>query len=154
MGLPLLSGSPCHHFGGQVMYERMLNQEIKPSIGDLTLYTGRCAELFQLFHSYLSDQYQTTREIRFPYGKKYGWCVTHRKGKKLICDVFAEAEAFTVMIRLSDQQFAQVYDTLLQETRQMIDHKYPCGNGGWIHYRVLTEEHLEEMKRLLHAKCG
>lgn len=80
--------------------------------------------------------------MRFPYGKKYGWCVTHRKGQKLICDVFAEAEAFTVMIRLLNQQFDKIYNTVQSETRQIIDNKYPCSNGGWIHYRVLTKEHL------------
>lgn len=58
-----------------------------------------------------------------------------------------------VMIRLSNQQFDKVYDTLQSETKQMIDNKYPCSNGGWIHFRVLTKEHLEDIKILLSAKC-
>lgn len=135
------------------MYERMLDKEIRPSMEALSLYVRSNAELFHQLHSYLSDQYKTVQEIRFPYGNHYGWCVTHRKGKKLICDVFAEAEAFTVMIRLSNQQFDNVYDTLQSETKQQIDNKYPCGEGGWLHYRVLTKEHLEDIKCLLDEKC-
>lgn len=54
------------------MYERMLNKEIKPSIEDVSLYIGSSAELFHMFNSFLSDNYKTTQEIRFPYGKEYG----------------------------------------------------------------------------------
>ena len=35
---------------------------------------------------------------------------------------------------------------------QYIDNKYPCGNGGWVHYRVLSEEDLDDAKLLLSAK--
>lgn len=135
------------------MYERMLNKEIKPSIEELRLYTGNKAQLFHSFNSFLTDTYKTTQEIRFPYGKEYGWCITHRMNKKLICNVFAEADAFTVMIRLSNQQFNKVYDTLNPETKQIIDNKYLCGDGGWIHYRVLTDDNLADIKILTNAKC-
>lgn len=135
------------------MYERMLNKEIKLSIEDMSLYIGSRSKLFHMFNSFLSDHYETTQEMRFPYGKKYGWCITHRKGKKLICDVFGEVDAFTVMVRLSNPQFHKVYNTLQLETKKIIDNKYPCGNGGWIHYRVLTKEDLEDIQILLSAKC-
>lgn len=136
------------------MHERMLNKEIKPSIIELGSYIGSKAELFHLLNSFLSDTIKTTQEIRFPYGKQYGWCVTHRKGKKLVCDIFAEAEAFTIMVRLSNQQFDNVYDTLQAETKEIVDNRYPCNNGGWIHYRVLTNEHLKDIQKLLIAKCS
>ena len=30
--------------------------------------------------------------------------------------------------------------------------KYPCGDGGWIHYRVICQEHYEDIKKLLAVK--
>lgn len=72
----------------------------------------------------------------------------------MICDVFAEADAFTVMIRLSGKQFASVYDELQPYTREYIDNKYPCGDGGWLHYRVLEPEHLKDIETLLSVKLG
>lgn len=101
------------------MYERMLNKLERPSSSDLNLYCGSKSELFQSLNSFLSDNYKTSQEIHFPYGKKYGWCVTHWKGKKLICDVFAEAEAFTVMMRLSNWQFDDVYEDLQVHTKKL-----------------------------------
>ena len=34
-----------------------------------------------------------------------------------------------------------------------IDNKYPCGDGGWIHDRVICQEHYEDIKKLLEIKC-
>lgn len=134
------------------MYERMLNKLEKPSNEDLNTYCGSKSKLFQSLNSFLSNNYNTSQEIRFPYGSKYGWCITHRKGKKLICDVFAEADSFTVMIRLSNQQFDKVYDELQEDTKQIIDNKYPCSDGGWIHYRILNEANLKDIEVLLSVK--
>ena len=136
------------------MYERLLNKQNVPTYEELAAYCGESGALFRKLNEQLSQLYGTTQEIRFPYGNKYGWGVSHRKKKKLICDVFAEAGAFTVMLRLSNQQFDAVYDQMLPYTQNYIDNKYPCGEGGWIHYRVLDEAHLEDVLRLLAVKCG
>ena len=37
--------------------------------------------------------------------------------------------------------------------KNYIDHKYPCGDGGWIQYRVINSEHLDDIKKLLIVKC-
>lgn len=35
-----------------------------------------------------------------------------------------------------------------------IDHKYPCGEGGWIHYRVTSREHFDDIRKLLTVKIS
>ena len=135
------------------MYERMLNKQEVPTYETLCDYCGHTSLLFHALHSFLSDTFQTTQEIRFPYGKAYGWGVSHRKGKKLICDVFAEADSFTVMLRLTNEQFKHAYEAVQASTRTLIDNKYPCGGGGWIHYRILTEADLKDVELLLTMKC-
>lgn len=136
------------------MYERLLNKQIVPAMDDLTAHCGECGAMFVHLNEHLTKNYGTSQEIRFPYGNSYGWGVAHRKGKQLVCNVFAEADAFTVMLRMSDRQFASVRDLLSDYTRHIIDNKYPCGDGGWIHYRVVNGEHLEDIQRLLAVKCA
>ena len=58
------------------------------------------------------------------------------------------------MLRLSDKQFASVYDQLQEYAKMYIDDKYTCGEGGWIHYRVSGKEHLEDIQKLLSVKCS
>lgn len=134
------------------MYERMLNKQEVPSYENMCLNCGKTSKLFQALNTFLLDNYNTTQEIRFPYGKEYGWGVSHRKGKKLICDVFAEADAFTVMMRLSIEQYDKVYEDVQEDTKKLIDNKYPCSGGGWIHFRVLSDKHLQDVKLLLSVK--
>lgn len=135
------------------MYERMLNKQEEPTQAQMTAHCGTCAELFACLNEWLSSTYGTIQEVTFPYGNQYGWGIAHRKNKKLICHVFAEENAFTVMMRLSDKQFNFIYDKVQANTQEQIDHKYPCGNGGWLHYRVTCKEQFDDIQTLLTIKC-
>lgn len=135
------------------MYERMLDRQEEPTIAQMTAYCRDCGDLFVRLNEWLSGTYETAQAITFPYGNQYGWGIAHRKKKKLICHVFAEVNAFNVMMRLSDEKFASVYLQLRRETQEQIDHKYPCGNGGWLHYRVTCREQLSDIQKLLSVKC-
>lgn len=136
------------------MYERMLNKKEKPDMAEMAAYCGDAQALFLSLNNWLSDNYQSEQQISFPYGNQYGWGVAHRKKQKLLCHVFAEKGAFVVMMRLSDQQYASIYEELLPYTKEFIDQKYPCGNGGWIHYRVMNQEQLNDIQKLLSLKCA
>lgn len=57
------------------------------------------------------------------------------------------------MMRLSNNQYEAIYDELDKYTQEHIDNKYPCGDGGWIHYRVTCKEYYEDIKKLLSVKC-
>ncbi len=136
------------------MYERMLNKQTAPTMEEMTVFCGENAERFSLLNEWLTSILNTEQKVVFPYGNHYGWGVAHKKKNKLICNVFAEDNAFTVMMRLSDKQYKSVYDQLQKYTQESIDNKYPCGDGGWIHYRVTCEEHLDDIKALLSVKCS
>lgn len=135
------------------MYERMLNKQVKPAIADMAAYCGSCSELFYSLNTWLSDVHGTTQEIGFPYGNQYGWGVAHRKKKKLMCHVFAESDAFTIMLRMSNKQYDSIYGQLQEYAQGYIDNKYPCGDGGWIHYRITCQAHMEDARTMLSVKC-
>ncbi len=136
------------------MYERMLNKQAIPTIEEMTKFCGENSERFSLLNEWLTSTFNTEQKIVSPYGKKYGWGVAHKKKNKLICNVFAEDSAFTVMVRLSDKQYNTIYNRLEKYTQEYIDNKYPCGDGGWIHYRVTSKEHFDDIKILLSVKCS
>lgn len=70
-----------------------------------------------------------------------------------MCNIFAENDAFTVMMRLTNVQYEAIYDEMKKYTQEFIDKKYLCGNGGWRQYRVICQEHYEDIKKLLEVKC-
>ena len=110
--------------------------------------------MFTSLNEWLSIKHGTEQEIVFPYGNKYGWCIAHKKAKKLNCNIFAEDNAFSVMIRLSNKLFESVYEDMQKYMQKNIDNKYPCSDGGWIHYRLSCQEHLKDMEKLLTLKCS
>ena len=136
------------------MNERMLCKQTMPSVTEMTAYCGNCGALFTRLNAWLSETFDTEQEIKFPYGNHYGWCIAHKKKKKLVCNIFPEDRSFTVMIRLSDAQYDRVFDHAQAYMQNYIDNKYPCGDGGWIHYRITCEEQLEDIKKLLDVKCA
>ena len=136
------------------MYERMLDKQSVPTAAEMTAYCGENADTFARLNEWLSHQYATTMTIVFPYGNQYGWGIAHRQKKKLVCNIFAEDNAFTVMLRLSNAQFEAVYGSLQKYAQDGIANKYPCGDGGWIQYRVASKEHLEDIQSLLAVKCS
>ena len=135
------------------MYERMLDKEKEPTVEEMTAYCAENGELFTLLNEWLSRAFDTVQKITFPYGNHYGWGVAHRRKQKLICNVFAEKNAFTVMMRLSEKQFQSIYEEVQPYTRGYIDNQYSCGDGGWIQYRVTCREHFEDIRKLLTVKC-
>lgn len=136
------------------MYERMLNKQVTPSIEEMTRFCGGNSEGFSLLNEWLISTFHTEKKVVFPYGNKYGWSVAHKKKNRLVCNIFAEDSAFTVMMQLSDKQYKTVYSQLQRYAQEYIDNKYPCGHGGWIHYRVTCKEHLDDIKTLLSVKCS
>ncbi|MBQ7027629.1 MAG: DUF3788 domain-containing protein [Ruminococcus sp.] len=135
------------------MYERMLNKQVEPTVAEMTDYCAENADLFSIINSWLTTTFRTEQKVVFPYGNKYGWGIGHYKKKKLMCNIFAEAGSFTVMMRLTNKQYDAIYDGIKKYTQEHIDKKFPCGDGGWIHYRVVCQEHLEDIQKLLEIKC-
>ncbi len=134
------------------MYERMLNKSKAPTIAAMTTYCGETAALFTELNEWLSTEYGTAQTIVFPYGNSYGWGISHKRKGKLVCNVFPENGAFVIMLKMSDLQFASVYDKLGNYTKDYIDNKYPCNNGGWIHDRVTDRAQLADAKTMLAVK--
>ena len=137
------------------MYERMLDKSIEPSFDDMLCYIGERGELFAEFRRRLGQVCPVETAIRFPYGKHYGWsvrCGQQGKSNKHICDAFAEAGAFTVHFRINNAQLDNVYNKLSDYSKKICDDKYPCGEGGWLSFRVFSKENLSDVLAILSAK--
>ena len=120
----------------------------------MAAYCGESAGRFSEINDWLTTACSTEQKVVFPYGNNYGWGIGHYKKKQLICNIFAESGSFTVMIRLTNTQYESIYKELKKYAQEYIDNKYSCGDGGWIHYRVTCQEHLEDIKKLLKVKCS
>lgn len=136
------------------MYERMLDKRTEPTLTEMTAHCGAASTLFTALNDWLSDVLHTERSTVFPYGDRYGWGIAHKRKGRLVCNVFPEDGALCVMLRLTNAQWASVYENAREPMRACVDGKYPCGDGGWIHYRVVAPEDMPDIRRALEMKCG
>lgn len=136
------------------MYERLLEKTLFPTFTDLLDYSGVCSDLWLLLDDYLQKEFSAEQQIRFPYGNKYGWSAKYSLKNRHICDVFAENGAFAVHFRISNDCLNTIYADLSDYVKKICDTKYPCGEGGWLTCRVLSQEHLNDVKKILSAKIN
>lgn len=138
------------------MYERMLdklqepsNQEIQKHIGENTAF------LLNAFEETMKLHYNINRELKFPFGNNYGWGYKYSHKTKHLCYVFFEKEAITILLQIGGNllhKLEKVLPECLPRTKEYWDNRYPCGDGGWIHYRIFNEEELRDVLKLLAIK--
>ena len=136
------------------MYERLSDKSILPDEASIQKHLGRQSyERLAGFEDWLKSNYQLGRELRFPFGNNYGWSYKYSHKSSHLCYAFFEKGAFMVMLQIGDKQVPLLESHLsafLQKTRDLWENRYPCGErGGWVHYRVLADNELTDVIKLL-----
>ncbi|MDD4592829.1 MAG: DUF3788 domain-containing protein [Parabacteroides sp.] len=138
------------------MYERMLNKSKEPSITEIYEYIGESSFLLlNTFDETMKQRYDLKRDLKFPFGNNYGWGYKYSHKTKHLCYVFFEKNAITIQLQIGGnlvQKLEKVLPECLLKTKDYWNNRYPCGEGGWIHYRVLNGEELNDVIRLLAIK--
>ena len=134
------------------MYERMLNKQEIPTFEDLIAYCGERGALWRALDQHMENSYKATRQIRFPYGKDYGWSAKYSVKSKHICDIFAENGAFTALFQVATAAIESIYGELDDYAKAIWADASPCASGGWISFRVLDQTQLEMLEKIIHAK--
>ena len=138
------------------MYERMLDKLKEPSIAEIHEYIGENSLLLlNTFEETLKQRYELKRDLKFPFGNNYGWGFKYSHKTKHLCYVFFEKDAITIMLQIGGNLVGKIEKVLpecLPKTEDYWNNRYPCGEGGWIHYRVLNGDELNDVIKLLAIK--
>lgn len=135
-------------------YARMLDKRKKPTEDAINKVLGlESAARLQALELFLQDHYLLARELRFPFGDNYGWGYKFTHGRKHLCYVFFEEGAFTVTLQIDDNAVDAVEKALpsmLPQTGEIWAGRRHSGEkGGWIHYRVLSDDVLPDIEQLI-----
>lgn len=139
------------------MYERLLDKSNEPAHGQVKEHLGEDSmkRLLSL-EDYLQTHYHLSKEICFPFGNSYGWGYRYSHKSSRLCYAFFEKGAFTVTIQIGDKQVNLVescFSEMSLKSQELWKNRYPCGNnGGWIHYRILSDNDLNDVYKFIGAK--
>jgi len=135
------------------MFERMLDKIKVPSEAEIKAFIGeKSYSRLEKFEKYLKENYEIIRDLKFPFGNDYGWGYKYSHKLSHLCYVFFEKGAFTITLQIGDKLVPKMEDMLpklSQKMQNLWEGRYPCGDGGWIHYRVLSDEDVAEVVRLV-----
>ena len=108
------------------------------------------------FEAMLSERYDLSREMKFPFGNAYGWSFRYAHKKSLLLYVFIEEGGFCCTISISDAGAPKVeamLGELMPEIREIWTNRYACGaEGGWLNRSVESDEELPSLVRLVGVK--
>lgn len=136
--------------------QRLMNKEEKPTASEITDFLGEEAynRLLKL-EGFLKDNYDFTRELKFPFGNNYGWGYKYSCKSKLLGYVFFEKLSFTATITIGKGELKKLNEELssmLPKTKKLWENRYPCGEGGWMHYKVENDDELADIEKLICIK--
>jgi len=142
------------------MHERMLNKKIIPTEDEIKNVIGeKSAEFIEIIIKSFAKAFEISMELRFPYGKEYGWGYKISAKSKHLFDLFFENGSISVLMQISKiktEKELEKYDQLSEEGKKYWNERYPCGKngGGWIDYRITNEKHLKDVALFLSIKMN
>lgn len=134
------------------MYERLPNKKEIPTLEEILKYIGKEKGLFENVDAFLIGEINSEKAIKFDTHSRC-WKMSYHVKRKYICDIIVEKDAFTIVTRLSEEDIKKVYDDISLYAKECIDNS-PFRHGGWIEYRVLAFEHLENAKIILRVRAN
>lgn len=136
--------------------ERLLDKNKMPESDEIRAFLGKeASERLAKLEEFLNKSYDIRRELKFPFGDSYGWGYKYSHKSKMLCYVFFEKGGFTVTISIGKNEITglcKIIDVLLPKTRELWENRYPCGDGGWIHYRAENDGELMDIEKLIRLK--
>ncbi|MFT3890279.1 MAG: DUF3788 domain-containing protein [Anaerolineales bacterium] len=141
------------------MHERMMDKANQPTEKDMTNWIGQpIAGEWNALRRFLAETYDIIPVFNSG-GKRYGWNLQYRLGKRPLCEMYPEQGSFTALVILGQVELEQAMERLeifgsvvhkaLTETTRYHD-------GCWMYIRVsdpLTcHQDVQEIEELILIK--
>ena len=141
----------------EIEKERLVNKVTVPNRETINHFMGEeSINRLSLFEKMLQEKYDLICELKFPFGKSYGWAYRYTHKKTLLLYVFIEKNGFCCTLSINDNgagNVAEIINTMLPQTKELWKNRYPCGTeGGWVHYSVVNNEELKDIIQLVSCK--
>ncbi len=133
------------------MYDRLLDKNKMPTPEEFLEHIGKIKELFETLDIFLRGK-NSEKVIKLDAHSRC-WKLSYHIKKVYVCDIIPERDTFTVVTRLSEEVIGSIYGGLLPYAKECIDNS-PFRHRGWIEYRVLSPEHLEDVKTMLSFRAN
>lgn len=138
----------------ELMPERLSDKTRTPTPAEIEVFIGVEAQhQLAALEGQLAARYDLSRELRFPFGKDYGWGYKFSHKSAHLLYVFFARGVLVATLQIGDAQVAKLevaLPGLSLKAQQLWKNRYPCGKqGGWIHYEIDADDDLSDVLALV-----
>ena len=127
-----------------------VDKKYQPSEAEIQQVLGSKLAIWQTLVDYIREHYPSDEDLKFLYGKQYGWALRFRKRRQLLTSLYPTEGGFTVQINLGPGAIEQTRNmTLSENVRAVIDKATPYSEGRWLFIPVKSAEDLHNIQQLL-----
>lgn len=129
------------------------DKKVQPADFDIRKIIGPKLPLWDELIGTLREKYAPQEDLKFLYGKEYGWGIRFRIKGQLLTSLFPSDGGFIVQINLSpeDVESAQGMQPG-RNVQQAIARANPYPEGRWLFIPVESPADLEDIYRLLELR--
>lgn len=141
------------------MYERMMDKTIQPSLEDMRNWIGQpIADAWMALRQFVEQSYDII-PIFNAGGKRYGWNLQYRIGRRPLCELYPEHGSFTALVILGRAELDQALDrveTFGATIRQALETSPRHYDGCWMYIRVADhrtcQQDVQDIEELIAIK--
>lgn len=141
------------------MHERMMDKTTQPSAAEMINWIGQpIADAWIALRQFLQQSYGID-PIFNAGGKRYGWNLQYRSGRRPLCELYPEQGSFTALVILGRVELDQALDRVERfgtTVRQALETSPRSHDGCWMYIRVadpLTcQQDVEDIEALIVIK--
>lgn len=121
------------------MHERMMDKSTQPSDEDMSNWIGQpIADVWTALRQFLEQTYKIV-PIFDAGGKRYGWNLKYRSGRRPLCELYPEQGSFTALVILGKVELEQALErgeSFGATVRQALETSPRYHDGCWMYIRV------------------
>lgn len=141
------------------MHERMMDKSTQPSDEEMRNWIGQpVADAWLALRQFLEQTYKIV-PIFDAGGKRDGWNLKYRSGRRPLCELYPEQGSFTALVILGKVELAQALDRVERfgtTVRQALETSPRYHDGCWMYIRVVDpfacQQDVQDIEALIVIK--
>lgn len=124
-----------------------------PADTEISKALGPMLSEWQRLAQWIRERYLVQEELKFMYGKKYGWALQFRFRGTLLTSLYPASNSFTAQIILNRAALEQTKRMKLKKNAQgALSRAHLYAEGKWLFIQVESKNDVEDVQQLLNLK--
>lgn len=131
------------------------DRKVRPTENEVETSLGAALPNWKLLQTNLHEHYAVQEELKYCYGRKYGWAYQFRRKGKLLVALYPNKDRFVVQIIVSRENLEDATGLHLHSSAlEAIESATEYSEGKWLFISVKDANDLKDIMELVEIKSS